>query len=427
MSLTVETVAFMLQDKTALDLHTVLCLRCTCKPFCTTITGHFPDLELRVDPSNGRLLVGVDSPSSQVLRRSSASKTRSLRGAQAPHVVRVKQLWGPRLSHVVAEEAYIPLLHLFTGLKHVEICDNLDKCRHCINLLGLAALPALRTLHVGAWDFAGLKRVRHLEQLTQLDSLKLADILPDRPALPAGLTCLELVCVDGLDGARGNNLRCPPVLSQLAGNLQKLDLGQYVEQFDSDPGQLAALACLQNLTHLALCFFHCSPETCHFQFPNLLQLSVQMGHVDRPYWNFSGCSGLQHFKLCILGTNGNAIDLSQVVSLCTESLTLQLLGDLNCDMVILDGATWRVRSISLSTWPEPGVTSPRRWQDCGIVVQGVLCTLLGVVPFNKFWADGVLALWCAHVDCHNVQLKMRPQQGQVLIRMLAQQIWVWAV
>ena len=294
---------------------------------------------------------------------------------------------------MVAEETYTPLLHLFTGLKHVEICDNLNASRHCINLLGLATLPALRTLRVEAWDFAGLKRVRHLEQLTQLESLKLGDILPDRPALPAGLTCLELVCLDGLDGARGTNLRCPPVLIQFAGSLQKLDLGQYIEQFYSDPGQLAALTCLQNLTHFALSFFHCSPETCHFQFPNLVELSIQMVHVDqRPYWDFSGCSGLQHFQFGITnGTNEHEGDLSQVVNLCTESLTLRLLGDLDRHMVTLDGATWRVSSISLSTVPLPGVTSPRRWQDCGIVVQGVLCSLLGVVPFNKVWADGVLA------------------------------------
>ena len=69
MSLTVETVAILLQDKTALDLHTVVSLRCTCKSFCTTVTGHFPDIELRLDPSSGRLLVGVDLPSSQIPRQ----------------------------------------------------------------------------------------------------------------------------------------------------------------------------------------------------------------------------------------------------------------------------------------------------------------------------------------------------------------------
>ena len=69
MSLTVETVTVMLQDKTALDLQTLLSLRCTCKSFCTTITGHFPDLELRLEPMEGRLLVGDDSPCIQVLRQ----------------------------------------------------------------------------------------------------------------------------------------------------------------------------------------------------------------------------------------------------------------------------------------------------------------------------------------------------------------------
>ena len=313
---------------------------------------------------------------------------------QVPHVVKVQRLWGPRLSHVVAEEAYIQLLHLFTGLKHVETCDNRSD-RHTIDLLCLTALPALRTLHVGAWDLAGLKRVRHLVELTQSDSLKLADVLPDRPALPPGLTSLELISVDGLAGPRGTNMRCYPVLSQFAGSLQKLDLGQYIGQFDNNPGQLADLACLQQLTHLALCFTRCSTAPCHFRFLNLVELSLQMDvHVGhRPRWDFRGCSALQHFRLAILGTDNYRRDLSQVVNLCTESLTLQLKGDPDQHKVALDGATWRVSSVSLSTLQLPllGAASPRRWQDCGVVVRGVLCSLLGVVPFNKVWADGVLA------------------------------------
>ena len=285
------------------------------------------------------------------------------------------------------DEPYVPLLQNWRKLERVEVTrwDNTNGTQP-LDLLALANLPALRTLHVASEE--GLLRTRHLKELTQLGSLVLLHALPEDPVLPDSLTCLELIslAVDGEAAVAG------PITARMMedfpGRLGKLVMHGCLQLYNNDPGRFSGLACLQQLRHLSLDFQDCSTDVCHLAFPQLQDLSISLSASARhPRWDLSGCPALQHAKLRIRNGSQQRSDLRRVVGLRAERFELDF-AVYSPARMCLSADRWTLGSVQIISQP----TAPAaNWQACRPHVQDVLRGLLGVVPFSKITVDGVVA------------------------------------
>ena len=299
------------------------------------------------------------------------------------------KLVGPQLRRVIADELYVPLLQSWRKLGRVEVLRWIDSNgTQPLDLLTLANLPALRTLHVMN-EAQGLLRIRQLKELTQLGSLRLLLALPDEPVLPAGLTYLELECLaDDIDAA-GIGPSTAHMMENHSGSLGKLVLLGGKQLFNNDPGHLSGLACLQQLRHLSLDFQDYSLAVRHFAFPQLQSMCLTLGGSTRPpRWNFSGCPVLQHLVMYIQNGGQQQTDLRQVVGLRAERLELGLFIYPSTRRIGLCAATWALGSVWITDQSSGPAAS---WQACRPYVQDALRGLLGAVPFSKVIVDGVLA------------------------------------
>ena len=189
---------------------------------------------------------------------------------------------GAQLARLSASEDFMPLLPVFQNLSYVHIhAISTFQPRDPVNVLALAVLPALRTLRVTG--NTNSTHTRFVEELTQLEHLILIHTVPfqasEGNALPQSLRSLEMD-LWGYQPSVQSKLPCRRVLQQFSGKLKCLSLGKFAGQFNP-VSQLGALACLQQLKHLSLCFADLSstvdfsPHAAQaFTFPHLLSLHI---------------------------------------------------------------------------------------------------------------------------------------------------------
>ena len=261
------------------------------------------------------------------------------------------KLVGPQLRQVSADELYIPLLQTWKGLEDVEVlrCEDSTNGTQPLDLLAMANLPALRTLHVVdcLCDENCLLRTRHLQELTQLGRLWLSHALPDEPVLPPSLTCLELGCLDGESDAAVAGPFTARMMENYSGTLGKLVLHGCMQLFNNNPGRFSGLFCLQQLRHLSLSFQCCSTDVCHFAFPQLQVLSITFAESSRPLrWSFSGCPVIQHAMLRIHSGSQEQTDLRKVVGLRAEQLELTFFIYPSTRRIALCATAWALGSRS---------------------------------------------------------------------------------
>ena len=238
---------------------------------------------------------------------------------------------GAKLARLSACEDFLPLLPVFQNLSYVNIhAISTPQPRDPINVLALAVLPALRTLRVTG--NANSTHTRFLEELTQLDSLILIHTVPflasEGSALPQSLRSLEMD-LWGYQPSVQSKLPCRRTLQQFSGKLQSLSLGNLAGQFNPI-SQLGALACLQQLKHLSLCFADLSstvgfsPHAAQaFKFPHLLSLHIVLQDYTRaPRWDFSGCPSLLTLRLDCECAHNKMVDLRNVVSIHAGRLSI---------------------------------------------------------------------------------------------------------
>ena len=307
----------------------------------------------------------------------------------------MKDIAGPRIARWSVYEPYIPLLTLLPCLSHLSIQEHriapfFQQPGQHINLLILATLPKLRFLSLYVRHTLP-RRVRHLEEVTQLQSLSLRNTLPELAQLPPSLTNLHLL-LEAATPARLQQLNCVPLLQALSGSLKSLALRGYFQQLDHDPARLSALTCFQQLEVLHFAINSFSSQIRVFTFPLLTQLVIEVRWPSTseqpPCWDLRGCPQLEKVDLTLQLFNARNVDLTQVVGLHTHHLQVHLeLREVAAESsrVLMSCTSWKLGSVKITFQ----TTAVKGWRSCPCVKE-LLSGFLGVVPFSNVHVDGLL-------------------------------------
>lgn len=294
---------------------------------------------------------------------------------------------GPRLTRLSLWEPFVPLLHLLPRLIRVDIFEHRSTAfpredNQHINVLVLTALPALRNLGVHA-NPSCTACVRHLEEVTQLDTLRLFNTLPESGVVPAGLSSIHLLVEASYNQP---HLDCLPVFQNLSTRLGLLHLAGYFQQFGYDVSRLSSMTFLQQLTYLGLLFKR-YPVPSVFEFPLLKHLALELWWPagQCPVWDLSGCQ-LELAELTLILDGKTVADLSRVKDLHAERLQIHL--ELRNDharlsRVQMASSSWKVKAVDITFQSSTGLA----WRACHCV-KDCLAGVLGVVPFSHVRVDG---------------------------------------